>query len=572
MRRAANTSRGADPGFPDTYGETMNIPGVGTFTAAFDAQGNMTVQTMPGGITQENEYALTGEPLSLSYTTTDVNGDPVPLMGWTQVSDLYGRVAQETTPSAGQAPDLVGQYNRAYTYDRAGRLTQVQDRTAVPGAALVDDPNVGTVTPCVTRTYTFDTHGNRLARSTATSGTDGVCTTTGGFTDAWTYDGRDRLLTGANATGSYVYDALGRQTTIPAIDTPMGAAAGNLAIGYFDNDLVHTLAQNGTTTTFTLDPLQRRLAATTVSGTGTTTQTRHYADATDNPAWVTSFDGTTTHTSWYGSSLGGDLGITVTDGATSIQLADIHGDIALPVALDSTGQIAGFGGFSDFDEYGRPLTGTATPDTGTVQYGWLGGKERATDAATGLLLLGVRLYNPVTGSFTSPDPVAGGNTTAYAYPQDPINKYDTSGKSWWTKVKSGAKRALANRAVRMLVTGLAVAAICTGTAGVGCAVVAGAVIGAGLSVANYRANTATRSTRGYLKAAGVGALEGAAAGYIGRYTRISSNAGTWRVSWGQTRSYGVLRGNGPRFNVHISRRYGGINHWGRGYYRAWWGK
>jgi hypothetical protein len=29
----------------------------------------------------------------------------------------------------------------------------------------------------------------------------------------------------------------------------------------------------------------------------------------------------------------------------------------------------------------------------------------------------------VTGLFTSVDPVPGGNTTAYAYPQDPVNEY-----------------------------------------------------------------------------------------------------------------------------------------------------
>lgn len=102
--------------------------------------------------------------------------------------------------------------------------------------------------------------------------------------------------------------------------------------------------------------------------------------------------------------------------------------------------------------------------------------------------------------------------------------------------------------------------------------VAGAVIGASLSVANYRPSTAKRSSTGYLRAAGVGAREGVAAGYIGRFTRIGPKSGTWRVSWGQTRKYGTMRGSGPRLNVHISRKYGGICHWGRGYYKAWWGK
>lgn len=49
--------------------------------------------------------------------------------------------------------------------------------------------------------------------------------------------------------------------------------------------------------------------------------------------------------------------------------------------------------------------------------------------------MGVRLYNPVRGAFTTVDPVAGGNTTAYAYPQDPINKVDLDGKAKKKKKK-----------------------------------------------------------------------------------------------------------------------------------------
>ena len=89
-------------------------------------------------------------------------------------------------------------------------------------------------------------------------------------------------------------------------------------------------------------------------------------------------------------------------------------------------------GLSLFDEYGNPVSAHVT-DTGVVGYGWLGGKERAFDVS-GLVLMGVRLYNAVTGHFTSVDPVVGGNTTRYSYPQDPINQYDLDGNAWgWAK-------------------------------------------------------------------------------------------------------------------------------------------
>lgn len=47
--------------------------------------------------------------------------------------------------------------------------------------------------------------------------------------------------------------------------------------------------------------------------------------------------------------------------------------------------------------------------------------------------MGARLYNPTTGLFSSVDPVPGGNTTAYAYPQDPINQFDLNGQWKWAK-------------------------------------------------------------------------------------------------------------------------------------------
>lgn len=413
-------------------GTSMTISGVGTFKAAYDASGNMTRQEMPGGLSQLNEYTLTGEPVGLSYTAVNVDGDTEPLIGWTQVSDLYGRVVGETTPSAAVAPGLGTEFARGYSYDRAGRLVKVEDRTAAVGELFDDDLTDAEAIQCVTRSYGFDVNGNRLSRSTAVSGSDGACTTTSDQVETWAYDGADRVQSGANSTGSYVYDVLGRQTTMPAIDSPMGMAAGNLSIGYYDNDLVHTLSQNGATTTFGLDPMGRRSDAVAVSGTDTTTVTRHYGDATDNPTYVTTSGPDGDHASWYETSLGGDLGVVVTDGVVSLQLADIHGDIATSLTVDAENTVTGVGAFGDFDEYGRLLT--VQPDTGGVTYGWLGGKERAIDGATGLLLMGVRLYNPNTGLFTSMDPVTGGNTTAYAYPQDPINKFDLDGKAWgWLK-------------------------------------------------------------------------------------------------------------------------------------------
>ena len=73
--------------------------------------------------------------------------------------------------------------------------------------------------------------------------------------------------------------------------------------------------------------------------------------------------------------------------------------------------------------------------------------------------MGVRYYNGITGAFISIDPIPGANSTAYAYPTDPINSEDVDGekprkkrryngngnRSWSSKdraqdVRWGAKR------------------------------------------------------------------------------------------------------------------------------------
>ncbi|MDR1186764.1 MAG: hypothetical protein LBK95_04820, partial [Bifidobacteriaceae bacterium] len=113
--------------------------------------------------------------------------------------------------------------------------------------------------------------------------------------------------------------------------------------------------------------------------------------------------------------------------------------------------------------------------TSALGYGWLGAKQRAV-TKVGLLLMGARLYNPVTGLFTSPDPVPGGNTTVYAYPQDPIGTSDLTGMFAWRK---WIKRAVAAVGV------VAAAACVVATAGV-CGVVSAAAAVASTAYNGYR--------------------------------------------------------------------------------------
>ncbi len=425
-----------------------------SFTGAYDPSGTLVDQTMPGGITQRVATDAAGQVTDESYSgqTSSINDDGTSTVdpdgvwvAWSRAYDAAGRVAQEWTPdgAAFGATLTTGTgsgYSRAYGYDRAGRLVHVEDHTipAGAGAGATVDGSTGSLpagTTCQTRDYGFDANGNRTSLTRTGANADGSCATTGGTTTSWSYDTADRL------TGGYTYDALGRATTIPATDTPAvdggNTTAGNLQLGYYDTDAIHTITQAGQTTTYTLDATGRRATSTTgpTGGTTTSTTARHYTDDTDNPGWTQTTTGGTTTTTRYAESLGGDLGLTV-DAATGdagIDVVNPHGDIVTSIDIPTgTSPATGIGAWENTDEYGNPQTPTATGATPTsatgLNYGWLGGKQRATDN-TGLLLMGARAYNPVCGGFTSPDPVFGGNTTAYAYPQDPTNRGDATGLS-----------------------------------------------------------------------------------------------------------------------------------------------
>jgi YD repeat-containing protein len=193
-----------------------------------------------------------------------------------------------------------------------------------------------------------------------------------------------------------VYDGLGRNTSIPAVDSPN--SVGVISLSYRVNDQVSSITQNGVATAYSFDGLGRRVSETT----GSSVLTKHYTGTSDNPAWSSNNAGVT---DIYTSSLGTGLNGTVTldNGVKTLSLDvnDLRGNTVTRINVDS----ATTDSWVSFDEYGN-REGASTGKL--VTYDAYGQYERAT-TSQGLILMGARVYSPVTNQFTSPDPITGGN-------------------------------------------------------------------------------------------------------------------------------------------------------------------
>ena len=245
-----------------------------------------------------------------------------------------------------------------------------------------------------------------------------------------TYD-RATTTTGAGTgagTASYSYDTLGRATSVPQVDVA-GSAPVAAGLTYFVNDLVASESQaGGVTRSFGLDGLRRLNTWTDTSGVSSVVVVNHYDGVGDAPAWVSSSDGVTTTTSRNVLGPDGNVALTtsrVGSGVVSamVNIVNPHGDVFTTIPDVVNVSAALVGAAQDTDEFGVTLT--SSPST----YGWVGAKSRATDTVTGLIQMGVRVYDPVTGRFESVDPVFGGNDNPYVYPGDPVNGYDLTGQN-----------------------------------------------------------------------------------------------------------------------------------------------
>jgi len=293
------------------------------------------------------------------------------------------------------------------------------------------------------------------------------------------------------------------------------------------------ITQDANITTFGYDASGRNQTQTS----GNTVTTDHFTDSSDSASYTTQTSGgVLQQTDTYASAIGDGLNITVSvtaSGTTSkAQIVDPLGSVVANITIPTSGNAAGPDSFQSFDEYGNPET-PANPQTitqpGLQNFGWAGTANRQTET-TGLILMGARVYNPVTGQFTSPDPIPGGNENTYTYPNDPINQNDFTGCWPWDILAIGAT--VAAIAVGIALSAAAFGMFCAATAGIGCIAalgVAGA-LGGGLSGAVdgfIRGHTGGTLLADVAIGAGIGVLSGISGGAAKYITilRLGSKAG-----------------------------------------------
>jgi len=397
-------------------------PGVSgvSLSGTYDADGRLTTKRTLSSTGEVDEYS-TFDLAGHLTSSTHLGVVSSTYVSWTDNNkvDVSGRVRIGTETGRQQT----------YDYDDRGRLVQVTDQKTTSGA-----------TDCYIRRYTLTADSNRTSLATYNPTTAGACQTTTGSATTSTYDGADRITN----TG-YAYDDLGRTTTVAAADTP-NSVAGNVSATYFADDMVASLTQGNASQTFTLDPLGR--VSTTknlTNGISLVETTDHYADTSDSPAWTETKTRPNASTAWtttwtrYVRGLDGKLTVIQgSSGNSQAPMYNTHGDLTRTIDLTS-GVLSTY---TYYNEFGTIRLGAVS----SGRYGWLGQSQRDSQGVGGLILMGVRRYNPATGRFLSPDSVRGGNDNSYTYPLDPCNHSDLTGlacdsrfRDWysisWTDIK-----------------------------------------------------------------------------------------------------------------------------------------
>jgi RHS repeat-associated protein len=359
------------------------------FTATYDVEGKMLTEGYPNGMTATYTYNAEGAPTSLVYKKiTNCTEEEKEKCVWFKdaiVPSIYGQWLSQTSTLSKQT----------YTYDEAGRLTQVQ--------------NTPTGGDCTTRIYGYDEDTNRTSLTTRNSSSE-KCATEGGSTEWHTYDTADRLT----GTG-FSYNTFGDITALPS----QGSEDPELTSAYYVDNQLASQKQKEQTIGYNLDPADRTLETVSTGKPLVADTTFNYDGPSDVPSWTNN----ATASEWSRNipGINGSLVAIQNNGASPVlQLTNLHGDV---IATASTSETAtGLLSKTDTSEFGVPTATSPSP------YSWLGADGLRTELPSGAINMGARSYVPQLGRFLQPDPVPGGSANAYSYTfGDPVDTSDPTG-------------------------------------------------------------------------------------------------------------------------------------------------
>ena len=362
-----------------------SVNGADTITFSYDnddlliGAGDLTISRDPqtGFVTGSSLGAIvtaigyTGFAEVASYSAS-ANGSVI--FNATYTRDKLGRITQKVETIGG----VTSTY--AYTYSTAGQLTGVsKDSVAIEAYDYDDNGNrTSTTLNGVTTGATFDDQDRVLAFGATTFNPNGAgdleSKTTSGQTTNYQYDQLGNLLSVTPPVGNaiaYVIDGRGRR---------VGKKVNNVLVkGFLYGDSLRPVAE---------------------------------LDGADNV--VSRFVYAESHAPIYMTKAG----------VTYQLIKDELGSVRLVVDT-ATGTIAQR---IDYDSFGRVTLDT---NPGFQPFGFAGG---IYDPDTGLVRMGARDYDAITGRWTTKDPrgLAGNDTNFYKYAgNDPVNLSDPIGSSVW---------------------------------------------------------------------------------------------------------------------------------------------
>jgi YD repeat-containing protein len=366
-----------------TYNETTGAltklvdSAAGTFTASYDVEGKMTSEGYPNGMTAFYTYSPAGSATALEYKKLTDCTEKCTWFSDTLTPSIHGETMKQTS-SLSEEP--------SYTYDAAGRLTQVQEIPAGEG--------------CTTRLYAYEEDSNRTSLTTRSPGTEGHCATEGGTTEWHTYDTADRLT-----DPGITYEPFGNITILPAAD----AGGSEITSKYYIDSQLYKQTQGEQTSEYKLDPEDRTLETIT-SGKTEAKIVTHYDGPGSAPTWTSEESGKTWTREIPG--IGGELAATQTPTKITLQLHDLQGNI-IGTAGNSETETKLQTTYNS-TEFGVPQPGTTPP-----KYAWLGAAGIASEpSSTGRIVQDGVTYVPQIGrSLQTPESITLGlpNNSATPY-------------------------------------------------------------------------------------------------------------------------------------------------------------